>query len=231
MTLQFDTIADRYDRCNHLFSLGIDRYWRKRLARELSPSADHTALDLCCGTGDSTFALLRHSPLRHVIGVDCSEQMIRKAQEKWTRIASQAQLAGKQVQFTVADATSLPFADASFDAVTCVFGLRNIPDRTTALHQMHRVLKPGGRVVICEFSLPTQPLLRAVYGFYLLRIMPFLGRWVLGRAEPLRYLAQTIQTWCKTVHLEDELTQSGFVCPHSIPMTGGIVTLTLAQKP
>ena len=227
----FSNIAARYDRCNHGFSLGVDRYWRKRLARELKPNAEAAALDICCGTGDMAFALLRYSPLRRAVGVDCSERMIQIAQEKWMLFSPRRWMVGKELRLRVDDATALTFEDGAFEAVTCAFGVRNIPDRAAALRQMARVLKPGGRVGICEFSLPIHPALRAAYWFYLSQVMPLLGRIVVGDAEPLRYLARSIRDWHDNMRLDEALKQAGFVNIRSIPLTGGIVTLTLADKP
>jgi len=226
----FSAIAQRYDRSNHLFSLGIDRLWRRRLARELAMTSEQAALDVCCGTGDMAFALLRYSPVRQIVGVDCSERMIQLAQEKRMQAMSRRPMADKTARFAVADATALPYADATFDAVTCVFGLRNIPNRQAALKQMHRILKPDGQVGICEFSLPTNPVLRALYWFYLSRVMPLAGRLVVGDAAPLRYLAESIRRWDADVRLEDELQQAGFTSCRTQSLTGGIVMLTIAKK-
>ncbi len=226
----FSKIAARYDRCNHLFSLGIDHYWRKRLVHLLSPKTDDTVLDLCCGTGDMAFALLKHSLTRYVIAVDCSETMIQLAQEKRMLRVPRRWMSGKTLRLRVEDAATLSFENDNFDLVTCAFGLRNIPDREAVFVQIQRVLKPGGQIGICEFSLPAHPMLRGPYWFYLSRIMPLLGRVVVGDAEPLRYLARTIRNWHQTVQLGKELTQAGLVNVRSIPLTGGIVTLTIAQK-
>jgi demethylmenaquinone methyltransferase/2-methoxy-6-polyprenyl-1,4-benzoquinol methylase len=227
----FSEIAARYDCCNHLFSLGVDRLWRRRLVRLLSPKTDDTALDLCCGTGDMAFAFAKHSPLRQIVGVDCSETMIQLAQEKFMRMAPRRWMANKDVSFSVEDATSLSFKNSTFDLISCVFGLRNIGDRTAALQQMYRVLKPGGRVSICEFSLPKQPVIRTVFWFYLSRIMPLAGRAFIGDAEPLKYLAASILRWHKEVCLEDELRRIGFQNIGTTVLTGGIVTITVAQRP
>lgn len=226
----FSAIAQCYDRCNHLFSLGIDHLWRRRLARELGLSAEQAVLDVCCGTGDMAFALLRHSPVRQVIGVDCSERMIQLAQEKRMLVMAGQRMMGKTARFAVADATALPYADGVFDAVTCVFGLRNIPDRPTALKQMHRILKPDGHVGICEFSLPVNAAMRAGYWFYLSRVMPLAGRLVVGDAAPLRYLAESIRRWDADVRLEEDLRRAGFADCRTLPLTGGIVKITIGQK-
>lgn len=227
----FSTIAARYDRCNHWFSVGIDRLWRRRLANLLDVSADAVVLDVCCGTGDMAFALLTYTCATTVVGLDCSETMIQLAQEKQMLQPPHRRMDGKEVRFCVGDATSLPFEDAAFDAATCVFGLRNIPDRAAALGQLHRVLKPGGQLGVCEFSLPTQPAWRRVYLLYLSRVMPLLGRVVVGSAEPLRYLSDSICRWHDTVRLDDELRAAGFTDIRHTPNTGGIVTFTTAARP
>jgi len=227
----FSKIAARYDCCNHLFSLGIDRLWRRRLVRLLSPKTEETVLDLCCGTGDMAFAFAQYSPLHQIIGVDCSETMIQLAQEKFMRMAPRRWMTGKRVEFSVENATSLSLEDKTFDVVSCVFGLRNIGDRTAALQQMYRVLKPGGRAGVCEFSLPKQPAVRAAYWFYLSRVMPLAGRVVVGDAEPLHYLARSIRHWHDSVRLDDEMGQIGFQNIRTTVLTGGIVTITVAQRP
>lgn len=227
----FSAIAARYDRCNHLFSLGIDHYWRKRLARALALQAGHTALDICCGTGDMAFALLKHTPVRQVWGIDCSQTMIQLAQEKRMRRIDRQPSADNALRLRVEDAAELTFEDAQFDGVSCAFGLRNIPNRPAVLKQIHRVLVGGGRVGVCEFSLPAHPVQRALYRFYLSRVMPMAGRVVLGSTEPLRYLARSIDHWHNTVHLADEFIQAGFTDVRSIALSKGMVTLTIAHKP
>ena len=227
----FSTIAERYDRCNHLFSLGVDRYWRKHLAQALGPAAGDTALDICCGTGDMAFALLRHTPVRQVTALDCSERMIQRARQKRTRLDRHRWMGGKTLGLEVQDAAALSLEDARFSAVTCAFGLRNIADRAAALGQLHRVLKPGGRLGILEFSLPAGRIRRGLYSVYLSGLMPLAGRVVLGSAEPLRYLARSITRWHQTVCLADELADAGFVEIRSRPLTGGIVTMTVARRP
>ena len=227
----FSKIAPRYDCCNHLFSLGIDRLWRKRLVRLTSPKADDAILDLCCGTGDMAFAFAKHSPARSIIGADFSNSMIQLARQKQLRLASRRWMTDKHLCFSVDDATAMSFEANTFDLTSCVFGLRNIPDRAAALTQMHRVLKPGGHAAICEFFLPDSPILRAVYWFYLSRIMPLAGRLLLGDTNPLRYLAQSIKNWHETVKLNAELAQTGFINIRCTPLTGGIVTITIGQKP
>ena len=227
----FSTIADRYDRCNLLFSLGVDRCWRKRLARSLGLDADDTALDICCGTGDMAFALLKHTPVRMVHAFDCSERMIQLAQEKRMRCTARRWMGGKTLRLGVQDAGRLSLKPGQFDAVTCVFGLRNIADRAAVFARVMDVLTPGGRLGVLEFSLPARHLLRGVYGVYLSRVMPLAGRAVLGQAEPLRYLARSIYHWHHNVSLAEELAEAGFAAIRSQPLTGGIVTMTVAEKP
>lgn len=227
----FSKIAARYDRCNHWFSFGIDRSWRKRLARAVEAKAEDAALDVCCGTGDMAFALLNHSPVRSVVGIDCSERMIQLAQEKRIVRAGRGWMADKTLRLRVEDATAMTFEDGMFDAATCAFGLRNIPDRAAALRELYRVLRPGGRVGVCEFSLPKRRTMQAVYWFYLSRVMPLAGRVVLGDGDALRYLARSICFWHDSVRLDEELVQAGFVDVRSTPLTGGIVTITAGRKP
>ena len=227
----FSKIAERYDRCNRWFSLGIDRSWRRRLAQAVEDGDGDAALDVCCGTGDMALALLKYSPVRQVVGIDCSERMIQLAQEKRMLKTPRRWMKDKELRLRVDDAAALRFEDASFDAATCAFGLRNIPDRAAVFAQMIRVLRPGGRVGICEFSLPTRPLLRRLYWAYVSQVMPFLGRVVVGSAEPLRYLARSIHHWHTHVRLEEELAAAGFVEIRPAPLTGGIATLTTARKP
>ena len=227
----FSQIAGRYDRCNHWFSLGIDRTWRKRLAQAVEANAEETALDVCCGTGDMAFALLKYSPVVIAVGIDCSERMIQLAQEKRMVKAGQGWMSGKELRLSVEDAASMSFEDGAFGAATCAFGLRNIPERAGVLGELYRVLRRGGCVGVCEFSLPKHRAVRWGYWFYLSRVMPVLGRIVLGDGEALRYLARSIRHWHDSVRLDEELAQAGFADVRSTPLTGGIVTITVGRKP
>jgi demethylmenaquinone methyltransferase/2-methoxy-6-polyprenyl-1,4-benzoquinol methylase len=226
----FDPMAAKYDRCNHLFSLGIDHLWRKKLVRAICPYPHQRILDLCTGTGDVVFSFLKHSPVQNITGADLSESMIDLAQEKQTHFSNRRWMRNKNISWKVADAVETDLAIEGFDAVTCAFGIRNISDRTAALSEIHRLLKSKGKLCILEFSLPANPLLRFPYNFYLNRIMPSLGKCVIGDKEPLHYLAQSIGHWHTEIDFSSELAQAGFKLIHKTPLTGGVATLWLAVK-
>lgn len=226
----FDTIAGRYDRCNHLFSFGIDHHWRREVIKALHPQIHQHLLDLCTGTGDLVFAFCKHCSITSVTGLDISQPMLALAQEKEIRLCAKPWLQSKAVHWQWADAEKTQLPSAGFDFVTCAFGIRNIPDRTAALSEMHRLLKPAGKLCILEFSLPANPLLRAAYRLYLNRLMPLAGRLIVGSKEPLDYLARSISNWHTQVDFSRELTDGGFSLIRKTPLTGGIVTLWLAKS-
>lgn len=226
----FDTIAAQYDRFNRLFSFGIDRGWRKKLVQMVPPHPNQQVLDLCCGTGEVVFSFLRHTLARTVTGADISETMIDFAREKQILYSSRPWMQNKTIVWQVCDAAQTGLASGSFDVVTCALGIRNIPNRQAALNEMHRLLKPRGKLGILEFSLPTNPLLRAPYGFYLRRLLPRLAKPVLGSAEPLGYLADSIQHWHTETNFAGELDKAGFKLVRKTPLTGGIATLWLAHS-
>lgn len=226
----FDPMAARYDRCNHVFSLGIDHYWRRKLVKTARPHANQHVLDVCSGTGDVVFSFLKHSSARHVTGTDLSESMIHLAMEKQILYSTKPWMRNKHLTWHVSDAAQMHQSPESYDVVSCAFGIRNVCDRRGALDEMYRVLKHNGKLFILEFSLPSNPVFRAIYSFYLKRIMPTIGKWVVGDEEPLRYLAQSIRHWHTSVDFNKELHQSGFRLLHKTPLTGGIVTLWTAVK-
>lgn len=226
----FDDISVRYDRCNHLFSFGIDHFWRRQLVKSVNLYPRQHVLDLCCGTGDVVFSFLKHSPVKNLTGLDISEKMIDLAQEKQIRFSSNSWMQNKSLSWKVADAAQTGLEAESFDFVTCAFGIRNIPDRMAALNEINRVLKPKGKLYILEFSLPSNPLLRVPYQFYLCRIMPLLGKVVIGAKEPLQYLAHSICDWHTEVDFSGDLDKTGFKLIHKIPLTRGVAALWVAVK-
>lgn len=226
----FDEMAGRYDRCNHLFSLWVDHLWRRELVKAAGPKIQQRVLDVCCGTGDVVFSFLKHSAAKHLTGLDVSEPMIERAKEKQDRLARKVWLRNKTVDWRVGDAARTGFADKSFDFVTCAFGIRNVGDRVAVLNEMARLLKPRGRVFILEFSLPSNPILRGVYRFYLNMIMPLIGRLVVGSKEPLKYLAKSITHWHTQVNFTTEISQSGLSLVRKVPLSYGIVTLWVIRK-
>jgi demethylmenaquinone methyltransferase/2-methoxy-6-polyprenyl-1,4-benzoquinol methylase len=215
----FDQVAPRYDVRNRMFSLARDTAWRRRAARLTQLQPGQTALDLCTGTGKLAHELI---PLVHaggrVIGVDFSPGMLQRAR------ASEP-----EVEFRQGDVTRLPEADASVDAVTIGFGLRNLVNRDVALREMRRVLRPGGRLVILEFAPPTGPLL-AAYRLYLGRVMPAVARLFSAKeSSAYRYLAETVAGFPQPAALARDLEEIGFQV--SIErMTLGIVAFHVAVR-
>ena len=226
----FDPMAAKYDRCNHIFSLGIDHRWRKKLIRAIHPYPHQRVLDLCTGTGDVVFSFLKHSPVQKIAGVDVSESMIDLAQEKQICFSSRKWMRNKNVSWILTDVAQTDLDSESFDIVTCAFGIRNISDRFAALGEIHRLLKPEGKLGILEFSLPANPLLRFPYNFYLNHIMPSLAKCVIGDKEPLHYLARSIGHWHRDVDFSSELARAGFKLVCKTPLTGGVAALWVAVK-
>jgi len=219
--VMFDTIAPTYERINTLFGFGRDRAWRKELVRFADVAAGDAVLDVACGTGDVVRAFERHSRAASVVGADFSPNMLAGAQDRSTAIASWCQ----------ADALSLPFADGSFDVVSCAFGVRNLQNLQRGLGEMHRVLRPGGRIVILEFTRPGNRLFRAVHEFYCGKFMPVLAGWISrDRTGAYRYLPRSVVTFLDPVRMCETLEQSGFANPTLRRMTFGVVHLYRAVK-
>ena len=210
----FDRVAPRYDLANTVFSLGKDRLWRHAAAQATGLADGEVAADVACGTGLLAQELARLAPGAGVVGFDFSGEMVRRA----------AGTAGRP-RFAVADALRLPLADASVDVVTIAFGLRNLPEPAAGLLEFRRVLRPGGRLVVCEFSHPTVPLLSQVYRRYLTRLMPLAARRLASDAEAYEYLARSIATWPDQEGLARWLAEAGFEQVRWRNLSGGIVAL------
>ena len=192
MAYDFDKIARDYDRMNRLMTLGLDRRWRKRAVRGLKGEV----LDVACGTGDMMLELLKQGA--DVTGVDLSEEMLAIAKRK-----------AESGKWKVADAEQLPFGDASFDAVTCAFGIRNFVHLEKGLGEMVRVLKPGGRMAILELATPDNPFVRFFYNIYTRRIIPWLGSRIAGNREAYTYLPSSIERFPKGTAMVDKLKAAG----------------------
>ena len=217
----FDTVVDRYDLMNDLMSGGAHRLW-KRFTLELTGlRRGARALDVAGGTGDLTAGLARQvGEGGSVVLVDINARMLQRGRD---RLIEQGLLA--QVQYVQANAERLPFADASFDCVTIGFGLRNVTDKTAALSAMHRVLRPGGQLLVLEFSRPTLPALQRMYELYCLAFLPQLGRLVTGDAGAYRYLAESIQRHPDQSTLLQMMSTAGFTSCRYHNLSGGIVAL------
>ena len=222
----FGAISRRYDLLNHLLSLNLDAGWRRRAAAAACPEAGQRVLDLCGGTGDLSVALASGAaPPSSVVCCDFSRPMLALAQPKFLR-------AGLEGRCTVieGDALRLPFRDGSFDAVTVGFGVRNLADMDAGFREILRVLSPGGRLVVLEFSRPAGPLLKRLYGFYLSAIVPRLGDGAAGRRGPYLYLARTIGDFPEPGRLAGIIRDAGFAAVGWESLTGGIVCVHTALK-
>ena len=221
----FGRIAPRYDRANRLLSLSVDRRWRRLTRRELEGRLppDPRILDLCTGTGDLALEL---SGLGSVVACDFSHPMLVLGMEKASRSP-----AGRRIAFTEGDALRLPFPDRSFDAVSIAFGLRNLESYRQGLAEMHRVLRPGGVLVVLEFTLPTSPLFRSLYLFYFVRILPRLGGWISGHGQAYAYLSRSVRQFLSPADLDRLLESSGFEEVRHRTLSAGIACLHLGRKP
>ena len=213
----FDTVAESYDRTNDLLSFGQDRLWRKKVLKAVNPQPGQTILDLAAGTGSSSVVFAKEGV--KVIASDFSEGMLAVGRKRHP-----------ELEFVYADATKLPFKDASVDAVTISFGLRNVNEPKTALKEMLRVLKPGGTVVICEFSQVSVPVIRSFYNFYLKRVLPRLSSLLASNQGAYEYLAESIMAWPKQTELVQWLTDAGFVEANYKNLSFGVVALHSAKK-
>jgi demethylmenaquinone methyltransferase/2-methoxy-6-polyprenyl-1,4-benzoquinol methylase len=216
----FDSISSTYDRTNRILSLGMDQRWRKSVAHFLPLRTQLKILDLATGTGDQISALLKsNASIQSVTGIDLSSEMLEIAKKK---------LSGK-ADFLLADAEKLPFADASFDAATFSFGIRNVTDPLVSLKDIHRILKPSGRCLILEFSLPPQPI-RALYLLYLRHLLPRIGGLISRNPAAYRYLNQTIEHFPSGKDFSALMGKAGFQRLSRVSMSLGGVTLYVGEK-
>ncbi|MEN0083245.1 MAG: bifunctional demethylmenaquinone methyltransferase/2-methoxy-6-polyprenyl-1,4-benzoquinol methylase UbiE [Leifsonia sp.] len=217
----FDQVSTRYDRTNAVLSAGNAALWRVATTRAVAPRAGETILDVAAGTGTSSASLARNGA--SVVAADFSEGMIE--------VGRRRQADNPFVRFVQADATALPFDDDSFDAVTISFGLRNIVDPKKALAEFYRVVRPGGRVVVCEFSQPPLAPIRAGYAAYLKYGMPVLARVASSNPAAYEYLMESIQAWPDQQALAGWLREAGFERVAYRNLTAGIVALHRGFKP
>lgn len=223
----FSDIAPRYDLLNRWLSCGQDQYWRKRAVTRLSPQAGERFLDIATGTADVALEIIRNVPegAAQVVGMDFSEKMLELAQQK---IDSQDR--AHSIQLESGSAESLPFEDNSFDGTTTAFGVRNFSDVGQSLREMHRVLKPGGRCVILEFSLPKNSLLNAFYRFYFEFLLPKVGRLISKHPSAYTYLPKTVASFPVRREFSSLMQQAGFMNVTYKELTFGIVILYTGLK-
>jgi demethylmenaquinone methyltransferase / 2-methoxy-6-polyprenyl-1,4-benzoquinol methylase len=214
----FGSIARRYDLANHTLSCGTDFYWRKCAASMIASWRPRKIVDLATGTGDLALAVQKKLPDAEVTGVDFLPEMLELARRKGVR------------KTILADAMKLPFPDASFDCVTIAFGLRNMENWRDALVEMSRVLRPGGRLLVLEFSLPTVSIVRMIYRFYLHRCLPLLGSFLTGKKSAYDYLGDSIEEFPSGHAMIDLIEASGFKHVTLQPLSYGVATIYTAQS-
>jgi len=222
----FDAIAQRYDFLNHLLSAGVDVHWRRRAIRSLALTGRERVLDLCTGTADLAIAAMRARPAAsRVVGVDFAGAMLRVAREKIVR----ARLADR-VALVRGDAARVPVANASVDAITVAFGIRNVERVDAACAEMHRVLKPDGRIAILEFAMPTAPVVGPLYRWYLRRVLPVVGRAVSRHGAAYGYLPASIDAFTAPDEFVKILRHAGFADVRAVRLTLGSVVLYTARR-
>ena len=213
----FARIAPRYVMTNHVLSLGIDILWRKATAARIANLNPQWVLDLATGSGDLAMAVQSACPQAHVLGGDFTPPMMTEAQRSGFH------------HLIAADALQLPVADASFDVVTVAFGLRNMASWPRAISEMARALRPGGHLFVLDFSLPTLPIVRPMYVFYLEKIMPRIAGLLTGHRDAFEYLCQSIERFPSGKDMEALLTANGFASATTKPLSFGIASLYFAQ--
>lgn len=230
----FDAIAPTYERINTLFSAGRDAAWRRRAVKLAAVRPEDRVLDVACGTGDFSRAFARAGPVR-VVGCDFAWGMLVRAADRSLRTENHGvgggPWGGCVLRWCGADALHLPFADGAFTLVSCAFGVRNFQDLDAALRQMHRVLAPGGRVVILEFTRPGNRLFRFFYELYAARLMPKAASWIAhDRCGAYRYLPRSVVSFVSAGQMCARLRAAGFVDVAARPQTFGVVTTYLARR-
>lgn len=217
----FDRIATTYDSLNHILSFGIDRYWRYRAVKGMQSS--DRVLDVAIGTADLSLEMIRSLKAKQIVGIDLSDEMMhigeRKCAEK-----------GYNISFVHANAQKMPFADKSFDAVTCAYGCRNFSNLSEGLSEMYRVMVPGGELMILEFSYPSNPLIRVCYDFYFSRILPIIGKSISRDKNAYSYLNASVKGFRWGEDFVCNLREAGFSDISYETLTWGITTIYRAHK-
>lgn len=221
----FNDIAGRYDFMNHFMSLGIDVGWRKKALKLLVPLQPKMVLDVATGTGDVAIMAQRMLQPEKVIGIDISEGMLAFGREK----VAKAGLSDK-ITLQAGDSETISFPDATFDAITAAFGVRNFENLEKGLAEMHRVLKPGGKMVILEFSNPTKTPIKQLYNFYFRYITPTIGKWIARNKAAYSYLPSSVKAFPQGQVMCDILQKIGFQAVTCKTLTFGICSIYCATR-
>ena len=222
----FDAIAGRYDFLNHVLSAGIDRRWRTRAIQSLQLTGRERVLDLCTGTGDLAIAAMQATPpAARVVGVDFAGAMLAIGRDKVA-----AERLTRSIALVRGDAMRIPVADGTVDAVTIAFGIRNVADVPTSCRDIYRALKPGGRLAILEFAVPTLPVFKQVYMWYVRHVLPRIGRAVSRHEGAYHYLQASIEAFATPAEFVTILRQCGFVDIRPVQLMLGSVFLYEARR-
>lgn len=223
----FDRIARTYDPLNRILSAGIDKRWRRRVARHLPKERPLELLDMATGTGDLLITLCQAEPrIQRALGMDLSEGMLAVGRQKL-----QSLQLPQPTALETGDATQIPVDEESFDVVTIAFGIRNVSDVSASLREMFRVLRPNGRAIILEFSLPRLRVMRSLYLLYFRRILPFIGALVSGDRYAYSYLNQSVEAFPYGEAFCQMMRDAGFTQVEAHPLTFGIATIYQGDKP
>ncbi len=229
----FAAIASSYDLNNRLHSLWMDQYWRRRAVQLANLKPTDSVLDVACGTGDLTLKFARALRMQNakckvqndarVLGLDYTFEMLPIAYRKSATINHQRSTINSPILWLNGDAMHLPLPDACVDVVSIAFGIRNVADPQLAIREFHRVLRPGGRVIILEFSLPNNPVLRALYNFYFRRVLPVTATIISGDCTgAYKYLPESVNTFIGRERMLDMMANAGFVDGSQFPLTFGV---------
>ncbi len=221
----FDAIAGRYDLLNHLLSGGLDWWWRARAVRALRLTGRETVLDLCTGTADLAIALSRRRGAARVVGIDFAAGMLNHAARKLG-----GRGLGGRIGLVRGDATCVPLPAASVDAATIAFGIRNVQDPRRTLAELRRVVRPGGRIAILEFGMPTLPGLGPIYRWYFRRVLPRVGRLISGHDGAYAYLPASVGAFPSGAAFRKLLDDAAFVDTAAVRMLAGVVWLYAATR-
>lgn len=216
----FAAIAPRYDRANRLLTAGVDEAWRKRAVTELAAPAGGRVVDLCCGTGDLVFHLLKTDPAMHVVGVDFTPPMLEGARGRAGR-----EDPASRATFVEGDVTRLPFRDGEFEGATMGFSMRNVVDIGATLKEARRILRPGSRFVNLDVTKPPNPIVRRLFGFYFYSLVPLIGGLVGGSKAAYRYLPNSLTNFPDADGLADRFRNAGFRDVRYIHLGAGAIAV------
>ena len=219
----FDGIAGTYDKFNHVTSMGVDIWWRKKAIGQMKPIGD--MLDVAIGTADVAMTAISKQKAQHVTGIDLSQEMMNIGAVKVERAGMK-----DKIDFILGSALEMPFEDNRFEAVTCAYGIRNFSELDKGLKEMYRVMKPGGQLVILEFSYPTNPIIRWGYNLYFSHIMPLLGKMISHDGSAYTYFLKSVKQFIWGEEMVSHLRDAGFSEAKYKTMTCGVTTLYTATK-